>query len=118
LPFQVAPLGKKLGKNLESNALLSFASGSRLIEIYKGDLVGNIYESLLSAGYQLGYYNRAKELLTPESHYGVSMLQCTYHASKKGSRTHCPVSTFQFLKFDGEMMHCYTQCSKGISKSS
>jgi hypothetical protein len=87
------------------------------VEIYKGDLVGNLYESLVSAGYQLGYYNRAKELLTPESHYGVSMLRCTYHASKKGGHTHCPLSTFQFLKFDGEMMHVYTQCSKGISNS-
>ena len=60
----------------QKKLLLSFASGSGIVEIFKGGLVGNLYESLISAGFKVGYLNRKKELFLPITHEGVLLLRC------------------------------------------
>jgi hypothetical protein len=56
--------------------LLSYASGLSLVEIYKGDLVVNLYESLISNGFKVGYLNWKKGLFLPEVHDDVVLLWC------------------------------------------
>jgi hypothetical protein len=102
----------------QKNLILSFPSSSGILEIYKGDLVLNLYESLISAGFKVGYFNRKKELVLPVIHEDVVLLRCaSCSRTTHGKRTHCPVSKFQFKKVDDNMIHLYTQCSKGISNN-
>jgi len=71
-------------------------------------MVSNLYEMLISTGYQVGYVNRKKELILPEVHEDIALPRCLY-CSK-----FCHLSTFQFRKVEDNMIHVHTTCFKGV----
>jgi hypothetical protein len=107
------PVGKK-AKLSPPKVLFSNES----VSVEKGQLVGEMYNILIAAGFTIGYKNRAGILFLPVLNGNELVLACSSCSkTTKGKRTHCPVSLFQFLKLDGKFLHVYTQCGKGIANN-
>ena len=76
--------------------------------MFKGDLVGNLHESLISAGFKVGYLNRKKELFLPMTLEGVLLLRCS-NCPPKSFGKYCRLSAFQFLKENDACLHAMCQ---------